>query len=142
MASEWWTSPSEAERRLAAVNRLWNDVANAALGRSTTPIVSPATADWVVAEVAAFKQFRDQVEGWQFGVSWADELGDWTARANAARARIAAELAEAGKPAALPAPVTQWDEVGPQMVAKAFAGTAGLMLGGAAIVLVLMMSRR
>ena len=139
MASEWWTSPSEAARRLDAVRTLWNGVQNAALGRSTRPNVSDALAKHIVAETTAFREFADQVEGWQWGVQWADELTDWSARANAARARVEAELAAKGADVPVPAPVTEWHEIGPQAVASVFAGAAGLALGIGAIALVVLL---
>lgn len=148
MATEWWTSPSEAARRLELLTSTWNQIVNAALGRGTTPYVSAATADWIAAEVQGYREWRDQIEGWQWGVQWADELTDWTARANTARERVARELAaraakDPSAPAiALPAPLTEWKEIGPSQVATAFAGLGGLVLGVGAIALVLLARRK
>ena len=127
MAKEWWTTPGEAQRRLDTLVDYFNGLRNAALGRGTTPLVPAPLADEVAAEWEAFKRWRETLGGFTAVSSWADELGEWTARGNRLRARIA----EAG--AAVPAPAIEWEAQGlGGIVATAFSGLGGLALALAA----------
>lgn len=134
MAAEWWTSPEEASRRLELLSVYWNTLRNTALGRSTHPIVTDDLADDVAAEHLAYHAWRDAIpHGWTMGptVQWADELADWTRRANAMRARIKEQLWDIELPAAM----TVWNEKAIPETAKAVAqatvsmGTLALGLG-------------
>jgi hypothetical protein len=131
-ASELITTPPEAEQRLEALSRYWNALRNAALGRSTRPLVSDALADHVASEHLGYHAWRDSLPaGMLTGitVSWADDLRDWTRRANEVRASIRVERPDL----LLPAPLAEYSEGLPAQVtvavASVFSGLGGVIMG-------------
>jgi hypothetical protein len=147
-AAEWWTSPEEASRRLELLSVYWNTLRNLALGRSTHPDVTDDLADDVAAEHMAYHAWRDAIpQGLIIGpVTWADELNEWTRRANAIRERIKEQLWDVE----VPAPITDWTElIAPattqavvHSIAQTFVGMGGLALGLGALYLWGTMRRR
>jgi hypothetical protein len=92
-ATELFTWPSEAIRRLDLLTDRWNVLRAAAWGRGTTPLVEQPLADEVESERQAFSDWREKIGGMEWIPGLLDELNDWTTRAN----RIADKLRAAKK---------------------------------------------
>jgi len=105
---EWWLTGGEAARRLDALTDYWNALQNAALGRGVEPIAPMALADELVSNNEGFHRWRATLEGYTFVSSMADELEQWTRRANEFRVKL-----QAARVPALPVALTEWEQTGP-----------------------------
>lgn len=110
MPDQVFTSAAEAQRRLDALDTQMSSLLAAAVGRGLTPPVGPELAQIVADEWAVYREWRDTLGGVTLTLSYVSELEQWTQRANAIRARLAA----AG--AAVRPPLTEWRQAGPAHV--------------------------
>lgn len=122
-ATEWWTTPGEAERRLNALTAFWASLRSAAVARSGQLKVPAAVHSAFETEYAAFRKWRESIGGVELVTSWADELTDWTARANRQRAALGA----AG--GMVPAELTEWTAQAPQLIVGGLTGLVLLAAG-------------
>jgi hypothetical protein len=121
MPDETIMTAGEAKTRLAALDRQWADLQNAAVGRGINPIASPELADATAAAFNAYHQWRDQLGGFTFVSSYADEMNDWVARANKLRDAIVKEGHVA------PLPLTEWTQVGPTLAIQGLGFAVGAL---------------
>lgn len=121
---EWWTTPGEAQHRLDMLENQMNLLRNVALGRGVRPLVGPQLAQRVAAEWEQFRNWREGLGGITFVASWANELEQYTRRANDLRVAISAAGLE------VPAALLEFETPGPAFVT----GTLGLAVGGLALV--------